>query len=87
VTYGFGRRICVGRHIANNSLFIHIAAMLWAMNIGRPEDEKGQPIPLDVDGCVNDGVVVRPIPFTCHITPRFPEAASIVEHQRELLGL
>ncbi|KZT29047.1 cytochrome P450 [Neolentinus lepideus HHB14362 ss-1] len=58
VTYGFGRRICVGRHIANNSLFINIAAMLWAMNIGRPEDENGQPIPLDVDGCVHNGVVV-----------------------------
>ncbi|KAH0833197.1 hypothetical protein J3R83DRAFT_12228 [Lanmaoa asiatica] len=27
-TYGFGRRICVGRHVANNSLFIDIATVL-----------------------------------------------------------
>ncbi|KAF9067426.1 cytochrome P450 [Rhodocollybia butyracea] len=28
-TYGFGRRICVGRHIADNSLFIILATVLW----------------------------------------------------------
>ncbi|KAJ4470436.1 cytochrome P450 [Lentinula aciculospora] len=27
-SYGFGKRICVGRHVANNSLFIHIASLL-----------------------------------------------------------
>ncbi|KAJ3981949.1 hypothetical protein F5890DRAFT_1416642, partial [Lentinula detonsa] len=29
-SYGFGKRICVGRHVANNSLFIHIVSLLWA---------------------------------------------------------
>ena len=58
VTYGFGRRICVGRHVANNSLFIDIAIMLWAMNIERMSDDKGNPVPLDIDGCIEDGLVV-----------------------------
>ncbi|KAH9983999.1 cytochrome P450 [Russula vinacea] len=29
-SYGFGRRNCVGRHMADDSLFINIAVMLWA---------------------------------------------------------
>ncbi|THH03981.1 hypothetical protein EW146_g10300 [Bondarzewia mesenterica] len=86
VTYGFGRRICIGRHVANNSLFINIAVMLWAMNIERVTDKNGDVLPLDVDGCVEDGLVVRPVPFQCKITPRFPEAASILEQEQELLG-
>ncbi|THU84482.1 cytochrome P450, partial [Dendrothele bispora CBS 962.96] len=55
-TYGFGRRICVGRHVANNSLFIEIAMMLWAMNIERARDENGKLLPMDVDGCWEDGL-------------------------------
>jgi cytochrome P450 len=57
-TYGFGRRICVGRHVANNSLFIDIAMMLWAMNIERLTDADGKPTHLEVDDCINDGLVV-----------------------------
>ncbi|CAA7268211.1 unnamed protein product [Cyclocybe aegerita] len=87
VTYGFGRRICVGRHVANNSLFIDIAIMLWAMNIERGTDKYGMPTPLDVDGCIEDGLVVRPIPFEVKITPRFPEAFAMLEHSKEDLNL
>lgn len=57
-TYGFGRRICVGRHVANNSLFIDIAMMLWAMNIERLTDVDGKPTHLELDDCINDGLVV-----------------------------
>ncbi|PBK94399.1 cytochrome P450 [Armillaria gallica] len=86
VTYGFGRRICVGRHVANNFLFINIAMMLWAMNIERATDESGVPLPLDVDGCIEEGLVTRPVPFKAKITPRFQEAQEIVEQEQEVLG-
>jgi cytochrome P450 len=58
VTYGFGRRLCVGRHVANNSLFIDIAILLWATKMERKKDASGRLLPLDVDGCVEDGLVV-----------------------------
>ena len=58
VTYGFGRRLCVGRHVANNSLFIDIAVLLWALKIERKKDAAGKLLPLDVDGFVEDGLVV-----------------------------
>ena len=57
-TYGFGRRICVGRHMADNSLFINMATMLWATKIERKRDASGQLIPLDLDGWVDIGLVV-----------------------------
>ncbi|KAJ3830480.1 cytochrome P450 [Lentinula raphanica] len=31
--YGFGRRFCVGRHVADNALFIDICTILWALRI------------------------------------------------------
>ncbi len=58
VSYGFGRRQCPGRYAANNSLFIEIAVMLWAMKIERKTDASGQLLPLDVDGFVDHGIVV-----------------------------
>ncbi|KAI0027579.1 cytochrome P450 [Vararia minispora EC-137] len=33
VTYGFGRRICAGRHVANDALFAAISTILWAFNL------------------------------------------------------
>jgi cytochrome P450 len=58
VSFGFGRRLCIGRHMANNSLFIDIAIMLWATKIERKKDSSGRLLPLDVDGFVDHGVVV-----------------------------
>ena len=58
VTYGFGRRVCVGKHVANNSLFIDIAVTLWACNIEPGKDEHGNVTPIDVDGCVQHGIVM-----------------------------
>ena len=104
VTYGFGRRVCVGKHVANNSLFIDFAMMLWACTIEPGKDEKGNVIPIDVDGCVEDGLVVwvflrstivgpsrlivslaarRPIPFKVDISPRFPEAVTLLASENE----
>jgi cytochrome P450 len=57
-SYGFGRRICVGRYMADNSLFINIAVLLWAIKIERKVDASGQLLPLDIDGFVDHGVVV-----------------------------
>ncbi|KAI9435067.1 cytochrome P450 [Lactarius indigo] len=50
--------ICVGKHVANNSLFIDLAMTLWACNIEPGKDEYGNAIPIDVDGSVEDGLVV-----------------------------
>jgi cytochrome P450 len=57
-SYGFGRRICVARHMADNALFINIAVLLWATRIDRKKDPSGRFLPLDKDGCVDLGLVM-----------------------------
>ena len=59
------RRICPGRHVANNSMFIMIARLLWAATIKPVEDDHGKPIMPDTEGFVNMGLILRvPIMFT-----------------------
>ena len=57
VTFGFGRRSCVGKELADDSLFINTARMLWAANFELARDENGKEVPLDVDTVVNVGLV------------------------------
>ncbi|KAI9450392.1 cytochrome P450 [Lactarius psammicola] len=71
VSYGFGRRACPGKHAANNMFFIrHRDDALG--------DEHGNVIPIDVDGSVDDGLQVHPVPFKADISPRFPEAVALL---------
>ncbi|KAJ7123607.1 cytochrome P450 [Mycena epipterygia] len=84
-SFGFGRRICVGQHVANNSLFINIANILWAFTISPLTDAHGVPILPEQTESVNMGLVIRPPPFKCVFTPRFPDVAGIVENTKELV--
>ena len=46
-------RICLGRRLANTSLFIYIASLLWAANISPVKDDAGKPIIPDTFEAVN----------------------------------
>ncbi|KAJ8463615.1 hypothetical protein ONZ45_g17518 [Pleurotus djamor] len=83
VTYGFGRRICVGRHIANNNLFIQFASMAWACNIQAKKDAHGNPIYPDSKDSLSD-LTMHTVPFECDITPRFPEVPAIIAQTIEV---
>ncbi|KAM7218648.1 Cytochrome P450 [Rhypophila decipiens] len=88
VTFGFGRRICPGRHVAISMLTIQMAIMLWGMDIEGVRDPKtGKWERVDVDGCIDDGLVVRPIPFNANLTPRHPGALAMLEKERLKLEL
>ncbi|KAF8904842.1 cytochrome P450 [Mucidula mucida] len=78
LTFGFGRRLCVGRHVATNSLFIDIACILWALNVDVPKDAEGKRMVPDSLKYFSEGLVLRPLPFRCILTPRFSEAPAIV---------
>jgi cytochrome P450 len=57
VTFGFGRRSCVGKYLANDTLFINTARMLWAAKLEGARDENGNEVPLDTDNFVDTGLV------------------------------
>ncbi|KAF4597560.1 hypothetical protein EYR40_008022 [Pleurotus pulmonarius] len=75
-SFGFGRRICPGKHLAENSVFLFVASILAAFEISAETDLEGNPIPLVAD--FSSGVVSSPNPFKCKISPRSADRSSQV---------
>lgn len=61
-TFGSGRRICPGMHVAENTLLMAISRILWAFDIERAKDEKGRDIFIERDA-VSQGLAAAPMPF------------------------
>lgn len=47
--FGFGRRICPGRHVAQDSMWIMSALILSVFNIQKAKDAYGNPITPSVE--------------------------------------
>lgn len=88
--FGFGRRLCTGRHIALNGQFIIIARLLWAFDVqltaGEDESEVvkagaqwGSMMEDDV-GCI-DAFLIRPKPFKVVFKPRGPWVRKLILEQ------
>ncbi|GAA6017347.1 hypothetical protein JCM10207_005602 [Rhodosporidiobolus poonsookiae] len=71
--YGFGRRICPGKHIADRSLFITQARLLHALSFS-PVQEK----PVNVNA-FSEGFSSHPLAFETRIEERWKGARAIVE--------
>ncbi|KAF5315270.1 hypothetical protein D9619_007192 [Psilocybe cf. subviscida] len=54
--FGFGRRVCPGRHLARGSLWLSMATTLWAFNIAKARDASGNEIPVNVE--YTDGLMM-----------------------------
>ncbi|KAF8546671.1 cytochrome P450 [Imleria badia] len=68
IVFGFGRRICVGRHFADTSVWSVISKVLAAFMILKPLDENGADIP--VEPKFSGRSTIHPLPFRCRIVPR-----------------
>lgn len=78
VGFGFGRRICPGRHVARNSLWISISRLLWAFDIKPASSEAGGP-PDDTKG--TDGLVTKPLPFEARFELRDQSAQDVIRRE------
>ncbi|KIJ60832.1 hypothetical protein HYDPIDRAFT_97943 [Hydnomerulius pinastri MD-312] len=76
IIFGFGRRICPGRHLAVASLWAAIVSILAAFDIRKAKDEKGNDI--EIAPIFTPGATSRPVPFPCKITPRSAETEHLV---------
>ena len=45
--FGWGRRVCPGASVAKNSIFISVARLLWAFEVG-PAQRDGKDVPVDI---------------------------------------
>ncbi|KAI0763603.1 CyP450 monooxygenase [Trametes elegans] len=76
--FGFGRRMCPGRHFAQNSLFIAIASVLHVFDVSLPLDEAGKPIPIKYEP--TDGLICYPKDSRCIIKPRSLAAEALIRN-------
>ncbi|KIM73756.1 hypothetical protein PILCRDRAFT_828807, partial [Piloderma croceum F 1598] len=81
VAFGFGRRICPGKDLADDSIYIIAATILATLNVQKARDPHGKPI--TPPGHYRKGLLSHPEPFECAITPRSPEAVAILRHAIE----
>ncbi|KAJ6467859.1 cytochrome P450 [Mycena sanguinolenta] len=75
--FGFGRRICPGRHMAISSIWITIVSLLATFDISKELGEDGCPIEPSYE--YEDGVVFSPAPFKCTMKPRSQEAVEVIQ--------
>lgn len=79
-TFGAGRRICPGIHVAERSLFLAISRILWAFEIRPKMDAQDRPILPDADK-YTQGFVCMPEEFEVDIKPVSKERAELVERE------
>jgi len=66
--FGFGRRVCPGRHTADASLWCGIATLLATVDFNLAKDADGKDITFTAT--FSSGVSLHPNPFPCELTPR-----------------
>ncbi|KAF8897015.1 cytochrome P450 [Mucidula mucida] len=76
VAFGFGRRVCVGQDLAEDSIWLAIASMFAVFNIAKAVDAQGRVI--KPSGEYTSGLLCHPIPFKCSIVPRSCEAEALI---------
>jgi hypothetical protein len=74
--FGYGCRICPGRFVADNALFITIAQTLAIFNMDKPV-ENGKTVEPDVR--FEPGTISRPVPFRTSIRPRSERHMALIK--------
>ncbi|GLB41889.1 putative cytochrome p450 [Lyophyllum shimeji] len=76
--FGFGRRICPGRHLAEDSVWIAIATIMATISISRVIGKDGKEIIPDVLP-VAHGIASHPSPFPCRLTARSDKSLKLLK--------
>lgn len=76
-TFGFGRRICPGRHLVQSSAWILMASFLATMNISKAVDENGKEIEQEIK--YENAVFRMPSGLCIDIKPRSERAVGIID--------
>jgi hypothetical protein len=76
LVFGFGRRACPGRTLADANVFLSVVQSLAVFNIEKPvRDGKVQDIPLKF----LPGVISHPAPFELAIHPRSEKHRELIQ--------
>lgn len=78
--FGAGRRLCQGMHIAERSLFLAMARLLWAFDFHPAHDADGHEIVPDADD-LTEGLLVLPKPFPARMVPRSSDKVARIRSE------
>ncbi|KAI0357867.1 cytochrome P450 [Trametes cingulata] len=82
IVFGYGRRVCPGRHFAEAALFAIVSSVLHTLDLSPGRDKDGKPIPIEEK--MTDGPLLSfPVPFACEFRPRSSEVAALVHAANE----
>ncbi|VUC20426.1 unnamed protein product [Clonostachys rosea] len=76
VAFGFGRRVCPGRFLADSSLFINTAQLLATFEFKKAHDDMGREIEPRVRS--EAGLIDHPVEFPYRLEPRSEKHAELV---------
>ncbi|KAH6893745.1 cytochrome P450 [Coprinopsis sp. MPI-PUGE-AT-0042] len=79
--FGYGRRICPGRHLSTETLSLMALNVLASFDIQPAIDEAGKPLPLSLS--VTPTFISTPHPFQCQIKPRSQQHLSLIRASQD----
>jgi cytochrome P450 len=74
--FGFGRRICPARHLADATLFAMVSTLLATVEVVPAKDGHGNEIVPEVD--MTSGLISHPKPFAWAAKPRSRQAEELL---------
>ncbi|KAF8823979.1 hypothetical protein HHX47_DHR9000360 [Lentinula edodes] len=74
--FGFGRRVCAGRYMADNTVWLTVASVLATLTLGKAKDRNGNEI--NILGEYTSGMLRHPKPYQASITPRNQNAKGLI---------
>ncbi|KAF9040170.1 cytochrome P450 1 [Rhodocollybia butyracea] len=74
--FGFGRRVCAGRHMADNTIWLTVASVLATLNLRNAKDDAGNEV--DIPGEYTRTFLRHPLPYRSSITPRDLQARELI---------
>ncbi|KAI0072731.1 cytochrome P450 [Panus rudis PR-1116 ss-1] len=80
--FGFGRRQCPGKDLAEATIFIALTSLFHVFKFSPAKDTEGNPMPIDTNHMEHSVRHVKP--FACDIKRRWLQAESLVRNHQEL---
>lgn len=74
--FGYGRRICPGRYLADESLFLTISRLLAVFDINKAVDKRGKEIVPEIN--ITPGLIGHPRKFPYIIKPRSAKHVDLI---------
>ncbi|KAJ7284428.1 cytochrome P450 [Mycena rebaudengoi] len=77
LAFGFGRRICPGRFLAADTMWIVVASVLFSYRICKAVDNQGNELEPEVE--YSTGLISLPKPFKYRMIPRSADTEILIE--------